>query len=148
VRGRFKLRGPGRITIGDDVTFEGMGDRNSLWAESGGTIAVGDRCFINGLTAFANTELGIGSDCIIGNCWITTSDFHAVELDRWSASARVQMGPVSIRENVWLAHRTAVLQGVTVGAGSVVAYGTVVASDVDSGVVVAGQQLRVVRRLQ
>ena len=49
--------------------------------------------------------------------------------------------------NVWLAARTAVLRGVSIGDDTVVAFGTVVAQDVPPGVVVAGQRLRVIREL-
>jgi acetyltransferase-like isoleucine patch superfamily enzyme len=129
------------------VTF-GNGGRNRISAASGGTVSIGGGTFLNGIEIFANDTVEIGPQCIIGDCWISTSDFHAVGRDRADPSAPVRTGPVHIGRNVWLAARTAVLRGVSIGDDSVVAFGTVVAQDVPPGVVVAGQQLRVVRELE
>ena len=146
VLGRLILEGPGHITIGDMVTF-GNGGRNKISAAAGGSVAIGNACFLNGIEIFANDTVEIGAQCIIGDCWISTSDFHAVGRDRADPSAPVATGPVHIGRNVWLAARTAVLRGVSIGDDSVVAFGTVVAQDVPPGVVVAGQKLRVIREL-
>ena len=111
-------------------------------------MVIGERSFLNGIEIFANDTVEIGRECIIGDCWISTSDFHAVDRNRTHPSATVRTGPVRIGHNVWLAARTAVLRGVSIGDDSVVAFGTVVAEDVPSGVVVTGQKLRVVRELE
>jgi acetyltransferase-like isoleucine patch superfamily enzyme len=147
VLGRLTLQGPGRITIDDMVIF-GSGGRNRICAAEGGSVTIGARSFLNGIEIFANDTVEIGRECIIGDCWISTSDFHAVGRNRANPSAMVRTGPVCIGQNVWLAARTAVLRGVSIGDDSVVAFGTVVAEDVPPGVVVAGQKLRVVRELE
>jgi acetyltransferase-like isoleucine patch superfamily enzyme len=52
-----------------------------------------------------------------------------------------------IGRNVWIAAGAIVLQGVTVGADSVIAAGAVVTSDVPASTLVAGVPARVIREL-
>lgn len=146
--GRLRLHGPGRIHIGDGVSFSGHVRENQIFASECGSVTIGDGCFVNGIEVVAQDEsVVIGNDCIIGDCTIVTTDFHAAGRDRNSAEARAKTGPVVIGPNVWLAGRTVVLRGVTVGENSVVAIGTVVYQDVPPDVIVSGQQLRVIRNL-
>jgi maltose O-acetyltransferase len=148
VDGRLRLSGPGRIIIGDGVTFSGHVRDNQISAAERGRVTIGDRCFINGIEVVAQHEtVTIGARCIIGDCTIVTTDFHPVGRDRHSPLAQTKTGPVEIGANVWLAGRTVVLRGVTVGEDSVVAIGTIVYEDVPPGVIVSGQQLRVIRQL-
>jgi acetyltransferase-like isoleucine patch superfamily enzyme len=52
--------------------------------------------------------------------------------------------PIVIEEQAWIAARSTVLQGVTIGRGAVVAAGSLVTGDVPSGVIVAGSPCRVI----
>lgn len=55
--------------------------------------------------------------------------------------------PVTIGDDVWIGGRTAIIPGVSVGDGSVVAAVVVVVEDVPAGVVVVGNPATVVREL-
>ena len=55
------------------------------------------------------------------------------------------VAPVVIKKNAWLAIRTTVLPGVTIGEGAVVASGAVVTKDVPKNTIVAGIPARVIR---
>jgi acetyltransferase-like isoleucine patch superfamily enzyme len=147
VRGRLTLRGPGPIVIGDNVTFDRFGGGNRIWAAQGGSVTIGDHCYLNGIDAYADEALTVGEYCLVGTCHIVTSDFHAVTTDRREPGVPIRTAPVRIGRNVWLADNTTVLRGVSIGADSVVALGTVVTSDVAAGVVVASHQMRIVRTL-
>ncbi|HWK27984.1 MAG TPA: acyltransferase [Solirubrobacter sp.] len=147
VRGRLELRGPGRIEIGDHVTFDRFGGGNRIWVAEGGSVTIGAHCYVNGIDAYANEPVTIGEYCLIGSCHVMTSDFHAVARNRREPGAPIRTGPVRVGRNVWLADQTTLLRGVTIGDDSVVALGTVVTGDVPAGVVVAGQRMRVVRTL-
>ncbi len=54
--------------------------------------------------------------------------------------------PVTIGDNVWIGGGVQIIGGVTIGANSVVAAGSVVIRDVPEGTLVAGNPCRVIRR--
>jgi acetyltransferase-like isoleucine patch superfamily enzyme len=147
VKGRLKFSGPGKIVIGDRVYFDdAMGQANRIrTTDPNAIVTIGDGCYVNGVEVIANDRVEIGEKCMIADSLIMTSDFHSTRRSRWDDDAHPRSGPVTIGRNVWLAARTSVLQGVTVGDDSVVALGTVVATDVPSGYIVASQQQRLVR---
>lgn len=55
--------------------------------------------------------------------------------------------PVIVEDNVLIGANAVILEGVRIGRGSVVAAGSVVVSDVQSGVVVAGAPARVIKKV-
>lgn len=55
--------------------------------------------------------------------------------------------PVTICDNVWIGEYAAILKGVTVGKGSIVASHSVVTKDVPEYSIVAGNPARVVKKL-
>ena len=55
---------------------------------------------------------------------------------------------VTIGDNVWIGEFSAILKGVTIGKGSIVASHSVVTKDVPPYVIVAGNPARVVKRLE
>lgn len=58
----------------------------------------------------------------------------------------VESAPISIGENVWIANKSSVLMGVTIGSKSIVAAHAVVHKDVPAGAVVGGIPARVIRQ--
>jgi len=55
--------------------------------------------------------------------------------------------PISVGDGCWIGARTVILGGVTIGAGSIVAAGSMVAYDVPANVLVAGVPAKVKRVL-
>ncbi len=55
--------------------------------------------------------------------------------------------PINIGSGVWLGSRTTILPGITIGAGAVVAAGSVVCHDVPRNTMVAGVPARFVKQL-
>ena len=141
----MKLHGRGQIVFGADVFVDNKsGVRNDIYAAEGATVSVGDNTYLNGVTIWATQDVRLGKRCIVGGAWISTTNFHGTGIDR---SANVKEAAVTVGDNVWLANHAAVLPGVTIGADSVVAFGTVIAHDVPPRVVIAGQVPRVVREI-
>jgi acetyltransferase-like isoleucine patch superfamily enzyme len=60
-------------------------------------------------------------------------------------SGREHWKPTYIGRDCWLGHGAIILNGITIGDGSIVAAGSVVLRDVPPGVIVAGNPARVIR---
>ena len=64
---------------------------------------------------------------------------------RWK---HAESKPIVIEDNVWIGEYSAVLKGVTIGEGSIVASHSVVTKDVPPHSIVAGNPARVVKKLE
>ena len=71
------------------------------------------------------------------------SDHHLVSNRKELGQAK----PIIIEDDVWMATRTMVLKGVTIGKGAVVAAGAVVTKDVEPYTMVAGVPAKFIRKL-
>lgn len=85
--------------------------------------------------------------------WVTISYEAMVLTTSWALQEDGFYGhkhiskSVVIEDGAWIAARAIILPGVTIGARSVVAAGSVVTRDVEPGTLVAGVPARVLRRL-
>lgn len=105
-------------------------------------IRIGNDCGFSGTVIAAFRSIVLGDHVVCGaNTLITDSDWHPE--DPRSASPE----PVSIGKNVWLGVNATVLKGVTIGENSVIGAGSVVASNIPSNVVAAGNPCRVIKPL-
>lgn len=150
IRGPFVVRGPGRVTVGDYVMFDtATGRPNRLQTfDPAAAVTIGNHCYLNGVELACARAVTIGDGAIIAECLMMDTDFHSVEPNRHEASAPVKAAPITIGRNVWIANKTILLRGVTIGDNSVVGAGSVVTRDVPPNVVVAGNPARVVRQLR
>ena len=57
------------------------------------------------------------------------------------------VAPVTIKKNAWIAIRTTILPGVTIGEGSIVAAGSVVTKDVPKNTLVGGIPAKVIKQI-
>jgi len=124
------------------------------------SIKIGDRCFLGRhTTVLASASITIGDDVMIGGeCYITDNDGHSLDwrirrndvMDRkmgFKDWKHVEMAPVKIGNDVWIAPKCIILKGVTIGDAAVIAAGSVVTKDVPARTVVAGNPARVVREI-
>lgn len=146
----------GKITIGDNCRIYGR-----LQTQDGGEIRMGHHCCV-----YLDTVIGSVSSIRIGNCVIISNHVHIYDNNnhptspdlrhrmclegfdgdawQWRHSASA---PIVIEDDVWIGEYAAVLKGVTIGKGSVVASHAVVTKDVPPYSVVAGNPARVVKEL-
>lgn len=144
VRGRVRVIGSGRLSVGDRVTVVGTPLPTKLEVGRGGQLKLGDATFVNfGVDINAQVSITIGDHVRIAPLVsIVDDDWHQVEPSRPRRRA-----PVVIEPDVWLGRLVTVLPGVTIGRGSVVAAGSVVSRSIPSGVLAAGSPARPIRTL-
>ncbi|MDC6166176.1 acyltransferase [Paucibacter sp. XJ19-41] len=113
-------------------------------------VQVGDGTVINnGFVAIAeHTSIVIGRNVLIGtHVEIYDSDFHGLNRHERSRSNPAWARPVLIGDDVFLGSNVKVLKGVRIGAGSVIANGSVVVRDIPDNVIAGGIPARVIREI-
>jgi acetyltransferase-like isoleucine patch superfamily enzyme len=147
LKGRVVVRNSGVIRIGSRVRLWADPTPIELSTLPGAELRIGDGTSINrGVCLCARDAIHIGRNCGIGNdVLILDSDFHEIG-DHNGLHADVPAA-VTIGDDVWLASRSVVLKGVTIGDGAVVCAGSVVATSVPPYTLVGGSPARPIRRL-
>lgn len=147
VRGRVLVHSGGTISLGKRVRLYGEQVPIELAALPGAVVSIGDRTVINaGTSICAHRSVQIGANCGIGNyCLIMDTDFHIV--GDYEQIRRPEPSPVVIGDNVWIAARSIIMKGVTIGDGAVVCAGSVVATNVAPNTMVGGSPARLIQRL-
>lgn len=128
----------GRILIGRRVRLNSEWVPIELSTSPGGTIEIGDGVFINyGTLIAARRHVRIGSNVMIGNYCIV-ADTELPGIGDPPGATPIEPRPVEIGDGAWLAARVTVLPGARIGAGAVIAAGSVVAGDIPDGAVAGG----------
>jgi GT2 family glycosyltransferase/carbonic anhydrase/acetyltransferase-like protein (isoleucine patch superfamily) len=144
-RGKPLIFAKGKIIIGDRVVIWSIFQRTILSVHAGAKLEIGSKTRLNGVHIAAKSHIIIGSNVRIAPyTLIMDSDFHDIE----EHSSEGRTLPITINSNVWIASRSVILKGVTIGEGSVVAAGSVVTKDVPPNSMVAGVPAKVVRELK
>jgi acetyltransferase-like isoleucine patch superfamily enzyme len=143
--GRLRIRGPGRVIIGDNVE---CGSVVTPWTyDPNAIIRIGDGVYLNGARFGCQKEIEIGDRCILSDCRIMDTDFHSVEPDHRNDPKWIKSAPIKIETNVWLAAGCIVLKGVTIGRNSTISPSSVVGSNIPSASVACGNPAKVLWRL-
>jgi acetyltransferase-like isoleucine patch superfamily enzyme len=144
------IRGHVRIHIGDDCRFSSF-DVHSGRFRDRPELVIGHHCHIGYDTLLAvNERITIGDHVGMSQrVVVRDSDGHPTDLARRRRGEDDlrdgDIAPVTIHEYAWVGRDAHVLKGVTIGAGAIVAAGSVVATDVPDGAVAMGVPARVVR---
>ena len=147
--------GLGRIIFGENVgigffpspmflsTYAYVEARNQT-----AIVSIGSRTKINNnFSAIAeHSSIFIGNDCRIGaGVEIVDSDFHGVKLSERNNLPVQSAKPVTVGDDVFIGSNVKIFKGVTIGARSVIANGSLVTRDIPADVVAAGCPARVIR---
>ena len=115
--------------------------------EMGNNITIGDDTFFNfGCIIFDMGEVTIGKNVMFGPRVVISTTTHAFDPDERVRNVVISK-PVTIGDRAWIAADVKILQGVTIGEGSIVGAGSVVTHDIPAGVVAAGNPCRVLRKI-
>ncbi|WP_028115657.1 sugar O-acetyltransferase [Ferrimonas senticii] len=115
--------------------------------EFGEQISIGDNTFFNmGITMLDGATITIGNNVMIGpSCQLYTAS-HSLD-HRQRRQWQTYCKPIVIEDDVWIGGNVVINQGVTIGARSVVAAGSVVNHDVPPDCLVGGTPARVLKSL-
>lgn len=112
----------------------------------GGRIKIGDRTGIGPFCVlYGHGNLEIGTDCMIASHVVCIPENHRYE--RIDVPMRLQGGTqrgIRIGDDVWLATRVVVLDGVSIGNGAIIGAGAVVTRDIPPYAIAYGVPARVV----
>ena len=128
---RLSIKGPGRVTIGDNVLVDGSMHTVTPWTyDENARIIVGNNVYLNGTRFGCAKQIEIGDDCILGDCRILDTDFHSILPDKRNDPNYIQSSPIKIGNNVWIGLGCIILRGVTIGDNSTISALSVVYNDV------------------
>jgi len=147
-----------KIILGNNTHIRGT----LLIFNYGGKITIGNNCYVgDGSKIWSGDEVIIGNDVLISHMVnivdTQTHEINAIERSErylelitkgpWSNKGSIQTKPVIIKDKVWISFNVAILKGVTIGEGAIVAAGSVVTKNVDPYTMVAGNPAVLVKKL-
>ncbi|WP_409201303.1 acyltransferase [Paracoccus aurantius] len=121
----------------------------TIWlAKFGGLYSIGADCSILPETIFTDPAYTmIGNNVSIAGAWISGHDGSVNMLNRLHGTKLDAVGPVIIKDNVFIGRGATILPGVSIGPCAIVGAGAVVSRDVPPNSVVAGNPARFIRTL-
>ncbi len=139
VWGKVTLRNRKAIVFGRNITIA----NNALIAPT--SLRVGDNVWI-GFNCSIVGKVEIGDDVMLGPNVTIAGANHGFELvDKPMREQQLNIHGIIIGNDVWIGANSVILDGVTIGSGSIVAAGSVVTKDVKEGDVVAGNPAKKMR---
>lgn len=154
---RVKISVGGEFICGKDVILNDTGIDLPKWSHinvaSGATLEIGDHSGLSQFSIDCKEHIKIGKHVNIGaGCLIMDSNFHSTEflvrrnrsLDKKSQNT----APIIIEDDVFIGARCIICKGVTIGARSVIAAGSVVVKDIPEDCIAGGNPCKVIRGIQ
>ena len=110
----------------------------NVFIRGGAGVSIGDGTTINRNTILLD-QVAIGSYCSIGpSCVIVGSNHLFEKRSELIKKQGMQSVGVILGDDVWVGANASILDGVTIGCGSIVAAGSVVTKDVEPYTLVGG----------
>jgi acetyltransferase-like isoleucine patch superfamily enzyme len=148
VRARLIIKGPGRVSIGDNAVVDGTSHAVTPWtANKDAEIIIGNNVFLNGTRFGCARRIEVGDNCILADCRLLDTDFHSVNPQKRNAPEHIESSPIKIGSNVWISLGCVILKGVTIGENSTIAAQSVVYGDVEKDAVYGGNPAVLIKRL-
>lgn len=122
---------------------------NLLKLNPGAHILIGDNVGISGSTISSTKRILIGNNVLIGSgCIICDSDAHPIHPSDRQNHVLTKSSPITIENDVFIGARCLILKGVTIGRGSVIGAGSVVAKDVPPMCIYAGNPAILIKKME
>lgn len=146
------------VRIGDNLYFSSGWGINALctnkkgmiYATEHASIEIGNNVGMSSTVLWAHNKIVIGNYVKIGgNCILIDTDAHNMDFSirrgqytDWGVSA-----PIVIEDDVFIGVNCIILKGVTIGARSIIAAGSVVTKSIPADCVAGGNPARVIRSI-
>lgn len=139
---------PNKLFIGNNCEIQNMVDFR-IWHpyNESSFIKLGDNVFIGHACEFVcNEKIVIGKNCLIASKTTFNNTGHEYKID-----ININLQPITSKEiilddDVWIGTSCVILQGVTIGRGSVIAAGSVVNKSIPANEVWAGVPARFIKK--
>ena len=133
------------VEFGDDVII----NRNVCIKTKSGDIQIGNNVTIGANSWFVSWDgIKIGDGTAIApGCYISAGKYDINTIGQpLSKLQTICSGPIVIKQNVWIATRVTILDGVNIGADVIVSSGSIVTKNVPSKTIVSGNPAKVIFR--
>lgn len=142
--GKVVLNLKGKANFGDDFMADGTRSAIAISVRPGAALTVGRGVYMNGgVWIDVLHEIHIGDNVLFGP-FASVIDDHSHQVH---PEAQLFERPVIVGNNVWLGRNVAVMPGVHIGNGSVIAAHSVVTRDIPENCFAAGAPARVVKKI-
>lgn len=146
------------LKIGDDLYFSSGWGINALCANRRGmiyatwdaSIIIGNNVGMSSTVLWCHKKIVIGNNVKIGgNCILIDTDAHDINYvnRRRPATDRDAASPIIIEDDVFIGTNCIILKGVTIGAHSIIAAGSVVTKSIPADCIAGGNPARVIKNL-
>ena len=144
--------------IGDNFYFSSGWAINALctnrkgiiYATHNANIIIGNNVGMSSTVLWCHKKITIGNNVKIGgNCIIIDTDAHNIDYitRRKPATDWGVSSPIIIEDDVFIGMNCLILKGVTIGARSIIAAGSVVTKSIPSDCIAAGNPAKVIKHL-
>ncbi len=143
-----RMNWPHQVQIGEGCHLEpGINfNYDGIW-KPGPSIVLGRKVYVGSGCEFnISDEITIGDDCLIAaGCRFIDHNHGLLDRERPTRSQLCTHKAIVLEKDVWLGVNVVVLQGVTIGEGSVVGAGSVCTKPIPPGEIWAGVPARKIR---
>lgn len=146
--------GNGKINFGDNVTLISYGDQSyncrcKIMVEKNANLTIGHDTGFNGVLIYSQDSISIGNYVKVGGgTRIFDTDHHPLdwlERRRLDNDSLAKHAPIVIEDDVFIGAGCYIMKGVTIGARSVVAAGSVVTKSIPSDCIAGGNPCKVIK---
>lgn len=147
-----------KLSIGNDFYFSSgwninalcVNKRGSFYATDHAEIKIGNNVGMSSTVLWSHKSITIGNDVKIGgNCILIDTDSH--NIDYLKRRSRFTDGgvalPIIIEDDAFIGANCIILKGVTIGARSIIAAGSVVTKSIPADCVAGGNPAKVIKSL-
>ena len=147
----------GSFYIGDNFTLSSGHAFNplsrnikaSIYVGRGAILKIGNNVGMSSTCIEAHTSIIIGNNVKVGAC-TTIFDTNSHSLDymiRRTSDNHVTSQPICIEDDVWIGMNCIILKGVTIGARSIIASGSVVTKSIPPDSIAGGIPAKVIKKI-